>query len=257
MVSKAVSSEFFMVLKSELDHAYGFGFKPDQGKIAEIVDEALQLTSISDDVTQEEYDFYQSLSKKVSPTTEGLEDLREKIEAVKAAVIHFEETSKDMGKQFLSKNASQQWDYLASYNYSEIVRTANEDSTKIREIAEQIQDLLFKLETGSKANPFKDFASFAQHRKTVSELYNTVASLGNRHAKAMQEITSDTLYGKVTLRSKVTRVVSNYPHFFSIPAGFAIAAAGEFGIQAPFSAITYGLGTFIAAVPWIYNNLKK
>jgi|GEM_PF-6937732 len=251
MVSKAVSSEFFMVLKSELDQAYGFGFKPDQDKIAEIVDEALQLTSISDDVTQEEYDFYRSLSKKVSPTLEGLEELRDKIEAVKAAVIHLENISKKIPKQFHSQSNWDRAQYLAGNEYAAVVKAAAEDSAKIIEIAQGIQDLLFRGEIGSKTSPFKDFATFTQHRKAVSQLYNTVAHLGNRHTKAMQAITADALYSSDPQLLKVSRAA----YLLSISAGAAIAAAGFYGLAPSLSAITYGLGTFIAAVPLIYNSL--
>src|ERR1700721_1207411 len=118
MVSKAVSAEFFAVLQCELDQAYGYGFKPDQVKIAEIIDDALQLTSISQDATQEECDFYQSLSKKVSPILEGLEELRDKVEAVKASVIHLEEISKKIPKQFHSQSNWDRTQYLASDEYA-------------------------------------------------------------------------------------------------------------------------------------------
>ncbi len=256
MVSKAVGSEFFAVLKSELDQAYGYGFQPDQAKIAEIVDEALQLTSISKDVTQEECDFYRSLSKKVSPTLEGFEEVRDKVEAVKAAVIHLEETSKAIRKRFLSLTSAEQQKFVFSKEYAEISRTADEDSRNIGRIVEQIQDLLFKRETASKKSPFKDLATFAQHRKAVSQLYNTAGNLGNRHTKAMQEITIKALYASDPRRLNITKAA----YLLSIPAGLAIAAAGyygaaAYGIDPSWSAITYGIGTLIAAVPLIYNNL--
>jgi hypothetical protein len=250
MVSKAASSEFFMILKSELDQAYGYGFRPDQEKIAEIVDEALRLSNISEDVTQEECDFYHSLSKKVSPTLEGLEELRDKVEAVQASVIRLEQNSQEIRKQFLSLNPDEQTIYLFSDAYVEVAKTADEDSRNIGRIVEQIPDLLYTRAIASKTSPFKDLAAFAQHRKAVGLLYNTAANLGNRHTKAMQEMTVEVLYSSDPRRLNLTKAA----YLLSIPAGLAIAFAGTYGAAA-YSTIAWGLGTLIAGVPLIYNNL--
>jgi len=251
-------SATFMKLQADLEKAYGLGVFPNKEKIEGIIDEALVLTGSSAAVTQEECDFYKSASKKVAPTSQHFSELADAVDAIVAVVFGLEQAVKGMQGEFLSKSDAERMEYLTSASYSQFAEQANDDTRTIAEIAQRVKDLLFKPRQGFRANPYKDLATFAEHRKSVTELYNRVANLSQRHAAAVSSITPEALYASDTLASKVKRAVSKHPYAFSIPLGAAIAAGGAYGLPAlgvreAFTAITHALGLLTAAAPWIFK----
>jgi len=220
----------FSELKTELEKEYGFGFSPNRDKMAKIIDSALELTTDSPEVSQEEYDFYKSASVKVVASEGGFNELNDTVDAIATVMDVFELTEKEIQAQFLAKNDFQRAEYLTSDAYHSIVRQANEDTVTIGETAKKIQDLLFKAEKDAKTNPFKDLATFAEHRQAVSELYNKVADLGNRQASAVAALSAESLYASDSFGKKVKRSLSAHKCALSL-AGAAIAAGSAYGVS--------------------------
>ena len=244
----------FSSLRSNLEKAYGFGFRPDTPKIAAVIDEALNLTSVAPDLTKEEHEFYRSASKRVSPSVETLASLSDVVEASSVLASNAEKMSQDVRKQFLLKSQTQRSDYLNSDAYLVMVEQAHSDGEMIEETAHKIKDLLFRPEKGSKTNPFKEITSFAEHRQAVSEVYEKAAEIGSRHAAALGAMTPEGLFASVPTGSKVTRAIAKHPYCLSVPIGAGLIAAAAFKLNDPVhKAIGYGLGTLASLTPWIFS----
>ena len=149
-------------------------------------------------------------------------------------------------------------EYLSSQTYADIAEQANKDAETLGTVIKQIQTLLFQRVKGEKANPFKDLATFALHRKAVSDLYNRAVALNNTQVKAIQTMTQESLYASDTVASRVSRAVRRYLTLVSVPVGVAIAAAGHFGVPAAgvdnaFKAAAYFAGAMTAASPVLFG----
>lgn len=248
----------FAALRAKMESAYGFGLSPDRNAIDETIGSALVLTSAIFQGTQEEFHFYKSASQKVSPATDTLQSLQKVVDAAALRVGALERRAEEVRVHFLSKTPLERTGFLTSQTYHDIVNQANADAWKIADVAQRIKNLLFRRAPDSSLNPFQDIAAFAAHRKAVSQLYNQAADIGSRQAKAMTDLTPEMLYASDTIIAKVQSALDKYRLYLgSFSLGAAIIAAGEYGLNPGAKAVTYCLGTLIAASPWFFSSSNR